>query len=174
MPDTTLAYCHLDSPVGPLLIAGNATHLHYIGFPSGKRARQPSESWRRDDTLFTETREQLRAYFAGEITEFDLPLHFEGTVFQKSVWRALREIPFGRTWSYGRLAERIGRPAASRAVGAANGANPLPIVVPCHRVVGADGSLTGFGGGIETKEFLLRHERRFDDTGQLALDLDDG
>jgi methylated-DNA-[protein]-cysteine S-methyltransferase len=117
--------------------------------------------WRRDDSLFAEAFRQLRAYFAGELTQFDLPLRFAGTSFQCKVWTALCEIPFGEVVSYGALASRIGKPTASRAVGGANGANPLPIVVPCHRVIGSDRSLTGFGGGIEIKRFLLSHEQRF-------------
>lgn len=121
---------------------------------------EPRPEWRRDDALFKEAFTQLAAYFAGGLTTFDLPLHFAGTAFQKTVWRALIDIPFGETVSYGALATTIGRPTASRAVGAANGANPLPIIAPCHRVIGADRSLTGFGGGLETKSFLLDHERR--------------
>ncbi len=154
----TLAYGYHDSPVGPLLLAGDGDRLHLIGFPSGSRAERPRETWRRDETLFDAARAQLDAYFAGALTRFDLPLHFTGTAFQQSVWSALRDIPYGETTSYGVLARRVGRPTASRAVGAANGANPLPIVVPCHRVIGGDGSLTGFGGGIETKRFLLALE----------------
>jgi methylated-DNA-[protein]-cysteine S-methyltransferase len=109
--------------------------------------------------MFGTAVDQLRAYFAGVLSRFDLPLHFGGTPFQNAVWTALRGIPYGETISYRVLAERIGRPTACRAVGAANGTNPLPIVIPCHRVVGADGSLTGFGGGIETKRALLDLER---------------
>lgn len=159
-PNPPLAYTYIDSPVGTLLLAGDAECLRYVSFPTGKRARRPLDSWRRDDTLFTDAINQLRAYFAGELTAFELPLQFNGTTFQKSVWSALRDIPYGETRSYGELAERIGRPTASRAVGAANGANPLPIVVPCHRVIGANGTLTGFGGGVETKAFLLGLEQR--------------
>ena len=172
MPDRhhRLAYGWLDSPVGRLLVAGDPERLHLIGFPGGNRARRPSSDWRRDDRLFAETFRQLRAYFAGELTRFDLPLRIAGTPFQNAVWSALRDIPYGETISYGQLAQRIGRPTASRAVGAANGANPLPIVVPCHRVVGADGSLTGFGGGVETKRSLLQLERRFAGAAQLDLD----
>jgi len=168
----SLAYGYLDSPVGRLLVAGDGERLHCISFPTGRRARQPTGHWRRDDDLFSEAFAQLRAYFAGELTRFDLPLHFSGTDFQNAVWSALRDIPFGETVSYGELAGRIGRPGASRAVGAANGANPLPIVVPCHRVVGTDGSLTGFGGGVATKRFLLRHERGTADAAQLRIDFD--
>lgn len=166
-----LAYSYLETPVGHLLVAGDGTCLHRIGFPAGRRASGPGEDWRRDDRLFSETFAQLRAYFAGELTRFDLPLYFAGTDFQNAVWSALRDIPFGVTVSYGELAGRIGRPGASRAVGAANGANPLPIVVPCHRVVGADGSLTGFGGGVEIKRYLLSHERALAGTRQLNLEL---
>lgn len=158
-PNPPLAYTRIDSPVGSLMLAGDDDSLQYVGFPAGKRSRQPLDSWRREDALFGETIRQLRAYFAGELTAFELPLQFNGTAFQKLVWSALRDIPYGETRSYGELAEGIGRPTASRAVGAANGANPLPIVVPCHRVIGANGALTGFGGGVETKAFLLRHEQ---------------
>jgi len=154
-----LAYAYVDSPVGPLLVAGDDRELHRIAFPSERRAQTPQRDWQRDDAPFAAVRDQLRAYFAGALTRFDLPLRFSGTPFQNAVWQALREIPYGETISYRTLAERIGRPTACRAVGAANGANPLPIVIPCHRVIGADGSLTGFGGGIETKRALLELER---------------
>jgi O-6-methylguanine DNA methyltransferase len=109
--------------------------------------------------VLTQARKQLAEYFAGKRTDFDLPLSATGTEFQESVWRALQEIPYGRTVSYGKIATRIGRPAAVRAVGAANGANPIAIVIPCHRVIGADGSLTGYGGGEPRKKWLLDHER---------------
>ncbi len=101
---------------------------------------------------------QLREYFAGKRRDFDVPLHSEGTAFQRTVWRSLLKIPFGETWSYGGLAKRIGNPGASRAVGLANGSNPISIIVPCHRVIGANGTLTGYGGGIERKRWLLTHE----------------
>ena len=158
MPKSDIRYGYFDSPVGELLIAGDEDALHLISFPSGSRTKQPKKDWPRDDTLFGDVYRQLGAYFAGDLQVFDLPLHFSGTDFQNSVWKALCDIPFGETISYGTLAARIGKPSASRAVGAANGANPLPIVVPCHRVIGADNSLTGFGGSIETKRFLLEHE----------------
>ncbi len=151
-------YRYYASPVGDLLIAGDDEYLRFISFPSGSRAMSPEPEWRRDEGLFAPVLAQLAAYFAGELTVFDLPLRPAGTGFQQSVWAALLEIPFGETRSYGQIAARIGRPKASRAVGAANGANPIPIVIPCHRVIGADKSLTGFGGGVETKDFLLRHE----------------
>jgi methylated-DNA-[protein]-cysteine S-methyltransferase len=153
-----LAYTHLESPIGPLLLAGDGEALHLISFPEGKRARRPLESWRHDPSAFVGPSAQIDAYFAGRLREFDLPLVFNGTEFQKSVWTALRTVPFGAVASYGAIARSIGRPTASRAVGAANGANPLPIVVPCHRVIGSTGGLTGFGGGMETKRFLLDHE----------------
>ncbi len=157
--EETLAYDYCDSPVGSLLLAGDAGGLRRIVFASEGRKHEPKSGWHRDESLFAEAARQLRAYFAGELTRFDLPLGLAGTAFQRKVWRALREIPFGETTSYGALAARIGRPSAFRAVGGANGANPLPIVVPCHRVIGSDKSLTGFGGGIEIKRFLLEHEQ---------------
>src|SRR5262249_46745434 len=120
-----------------------------------------TKGWLRDDAVFAGPRTQLTEYFGGGRAEFELPLLPEGTPFQRKVWNALCEIPYGETISYGELARRIGQPTAARAVGLANGSNPLPIVVPCHRVIGADGSLTGFGGGIERKRWLLAHEAKF-------------
>ncbi|MEH3145953.1 MAG: methylated-DNA--[protein]-cysteine S-methyltransferase [Methylobacterium frigidaeris] len=157
MPDTV--YTTLDSPIGPLLLAGDGVRLSRLGFPSGKGAVPPRPDWRRDDAAFPEVRAQLGAYFDGRSTRFDIPLDPRGTPFQLRVWEALTAIPPGETISYGELARRIGQPTASRAVGAANGANPLPVIVPCHRVIGAGGGLTGFGGGIETKRWLLALER---------------
>ncbi len=159
MSDANLVYGYFDSPVGSLLVAGDAAQLHSIRFPAEGRAYEPLTGWRRDDSVFAETFAQLGAYFAGDLRDFSLPLRFAGTAFQNKVWRALCGIPFGETISYGALASRIGKPTASRAVGGANGANPLPIVVPCHRVIGSDKSLTGFGGGVEIKRFLLTHEQ---------------
>ena len=158
MSTEELAYCYLDSPVGALLAARDGATLRYLSFSTGKRPRQPDATWRADKTGFEAIAAQLGAYFRGELEVFDIPLHLTGTDFQKSVWRALAEIPFGQTISYGELARRVGNPKASRAVGMANNANPIPIVIPCHRVIGANRSLTGFGGGLETKEFLLKHE----------------
>ena len=154
-----LAYAHLPSPIGALLLAGDGEGLHLISFPEGSRTVGPAVGWWRDNALFAGVFAQLRAYFAGELREFDVPLAPAGTRFQTSVWAALRRIPYGETASYGEVAGMIGRPTACRAVGAANGANPIPIIVPCHRVVGSSGALTGFGGGITTKRFLLDHER---------------
>lgn len=155
---SAIAFTMLDTPIGPLLLAGRNGALQRIGLPSGKGSVAPRAEWGRDDGAFAAARAQLEVYFAGGLKRFDLALEPLGTPFQLSVWQALRTIPFGETLSYGALAARIGRPGSSRAVGAANGANPLPIVVPCHRVIGADGSLTGFGGGIEAKRWLLAHE----------------
>ena len=165
-------YSHMDSPVGRLLLAGDERGISLISFPTGSRARAAEPGWRKDRGPFVEAERQLSAYFAGELTEFDLPLAPEGTPFQLSVWQALCRIPYGETVSYGAIADAIGRPSASRAVGAANGANPLPIVVPCHRVIGSTGKLTGFGGGLDTKAALLGLERAHAGTngqGVLAL-----
>ncbi len=152
-------YSHMDSPVGRLLLAADDAGIRLISFPTGSRTRHVEDGWRENAEPFVETKRQLAAYFARELTEFDLPLAPQGTAFQLSVWEALRRIPYGETVSYGAIAQSIGRPSASRAVGAANGANPLPIVVPCHRVIGSTGSLTGFGGGIDTKAALLALEQ---------------
>jgi methylated-DNA-[protein]-cysteine S-methyltransferase len=160
MAEPAISYAYLESPVGPLLLAGDADGLLLISFPCGRRPCQPSASWVRDEGALVDASAQLRSYFAGELQEFSLPLRAQGTPFQNRVWSALKAIPFGATLSYGELARRIGQPSAARAVGAANGANPLPIVVPCHRVIGADHTLTGFGGGLATKRFLLAHEAR--------------
>lgn len=150
----------MDSPVGVLRLAVNAAGLCLIEFAQPRHPMAAGDDWREGDhPLLREAQSQLDAYFAGRRRDFDLPLAPRGTDFQRRVWDELQRIEYGTTISYGRLAERIGRPAAVRAVGAANGRNPLPIVVPCHRVIGADGALTGFGGGLPTKAFLLRLER---------------
>lgn len=154
-------YSYLESPVGPLLIAGDAHAIHFINFPKGGRGVKPQAGWTESARgPVSDALRQLREYFAGKRIEFDLPLAPEGTDFQRNVWRRLQEIPYGETISYGELAKRIGNPKASRAVGAANGQNPIPIVIPCHRVIGANGKLTGFGGGLPTKEALLALEAR--------------
>jgi methylated-DNA-[protein]-cysteine S-methyltransferase len=157
-------YTHVESPVGRLLLAGNPDGLRSVSFAVSKRAETPQENWIADKAAFPEVIRQLRAYFAAELKEFDLPLAMDGTQFQLRVWRALQEIPYGGTTSYGQLAAKIGNPKAMRAVGLANGRNPIPIIVPCHRVLGSDGSLTGFGGGLENKQKLLALEQ-----GQLRL-----
>jgi methylated-DNA-[protein]-cysteine S-methyltransferase len=153
-------YTHVESPLGRLILASDGTALTGLYLPVHKHGPEQSASWQRDDDLpvFAAARRQLHAYFEGGLKEFDLPLAPEGTAFQKRVWKQLEQIPFGKTISYGELARRIGNPNASRAVGLANGRNPISIVVPCHRVIGADGSLTGYGGGVERKDILLRHE----------------
>jgi methylated-DNA-[protein]-cysteine S-methyltransferase len=160
MAEHATSYAWYDSPVGRLLLAGEPEGLILISFPNGSRAQRPAPAWRSDESVLAAAIGQLAEYFAGQRRAFALPLRPRGTAFQQAVWQALREIPFGATISYGELARRIGQPSAARAVGAANGANPLPIVVPCHRVIGADRSLTGFGGGLATKRFLLAHEAR--------------
>lgn len=156
----TIYYAYMDSPVGKLLLAGNEEGLKCVGFPSGKGAVKPDKHWIPRDEPFREVIRQLQAYFAGTLREFDLPLAPEGTPFQLAVWSALRRIPYGGTVSYGEIARSIGKPKAMRAVGGANGRNPIPIIVPCHRVIGCDGSLTGFGGGLTVKQKLLDLERR--------------
>jgi methylated-DNA-[protein]-cysteine S-methyltransferase len=155
-----MIYTSVESPIGPLLLAGDNAGLHFLSFASSKRAVRPEKDWKRDDSGFGKVKRQLAEYFRGEREEFDVPLAMDGTEFQLSVWHALRRIPYGETISYGQLAERIGNPKAVRAVGLANGCNPIPIIVPCHRVIGSDGSLTGFGGGLPTKKKLLELEAR--------------
>ena len=151
-------YCFLDTPIGELLLAGEDGALSMIGFPKGSMRREPEADWIFNEQPLADACTQLREYFAGERQTFDIPLKLDGTDFQVSVLEALQEIPYGETTSYGEIARRIGRPKAVRAVGAANGRNPIPIVVPCHRVIGSTGDLTGFGGGLDTKEALLRLE----------------
>ncbi len=155
---TYYAYC--ESPVGRLLLTSDGTALTGLYLPVKKHGPQTTASWERRDHLpvLRLAARQLCAYFDGTLREFELPLAPEGTAFQKTVWKELERIPFGATISYGELARRIGNANASRAVGLANGRNPISIVVPCHRVIGANGSLTGYGGGIERKDALLRHE----------------
>ena len=156
-----MLYTYVPSPVGALLLAGSDAALKLISFPSGKKTRAPETGWERVDSAFKEPREQLAAYFAGELRRFDLDCQLAVTPFQQAVLDELRRIPYGEKRTYREIAERIGRPRAVRAVGAANGNNPLPIVIPCHRVIGADGSLTGFGGGLDAKRLLLALEERY-------------
>ena len=151
-------YCYFSTPIGDLLLAGDSDALAVVGFPQGAMRRDPEPDWIYNEAPFAEPMRQLGEYFAGTRREFDLPLRLDGTDFQVSVLRELQKIPYGETTSYGAIAERIGRPRAVRAVGAANGRNPIPIIVPCHRVIGKGGDLTGFGGGLDTKEALLRLE----------------
>jgi methylated-DNA-[protein]-cysteine S-methyltransferase len=159
MSNESIRYTHVDSPVGPLLLAADDEGLRLVEFESPKHPAKVGDDWQQgDNPVLAETRRQLGEYFAGKRRGFDLPLSPQGTEFQRSVWWKLADIPYGETISYAQLASRVGKPSATRAVGAANGRNPLPIVLPCHRVIGADGSLTGFGGGLPTKQFLLALE----------------
>lgn len=158
-----LFYTHIDSPIGPLLVAGTAGKLHFLSFSTGHKAFEALPDWRRDHRPFQEAARQIRAYFAGTLTTFDLHLHLDGTDFQKQVWSCLANIPFGETRTYGEIATDIGRPKAGRAVGAANGNNPLPLILPCHRVIGRNGALTGFGGGLPLKRYLLQLEGAIDE-----------
>ena len=153
-------YTKIESPVGPLLLAGDERGLRQLHFVSGRRKVSAPRDWKRDDGPFREAVRQLQAYFAGKRKEFNLTLAPEGTPFQLLVWKQLQEIPYGETISYGQLARRIGRPQAARAVGLANGSNPIAIIIPCHRVIGANGTLTGYGGGLAIKEKLLALESR--------------
>ena len=153
-----MLYRHIDSPIGQLLLAGDGEGLKIIGFPQGKGKISVGVDWETTSNCFLDAESQLAEYFDGRRRSFDLDLAPQGTDFQLAVLATLQTIPHGETRSYLDIARQIGRPKAVRAVGAANGRNPLPIVIPCHRVIGADGSLTGFGGGLETKLFLLQLE----------------
>jgi methylated-DNA-[protein]-cysteine S-methyltransferase len=153
-------YTHLATPLGPLLVAADESGLREISFAKGKKPGTPDSKWSKDEGSLREPIRQLRAYFAGDLETFDLPLAPQGTPFQQTVWSELLNVPYGETISYGQLATRIGNPNASRAVGLANGSNPIPIIIPCHRVIGSNGKLTGYGGGLPIKEKLLALERR--------------
>ena len=145
----------METPAGPLVLAGDREALRIIRFHGHQ-----DDAWVVDRAPFGDAIEQLKAYFAGKLTAFDLTLAPVGTPFQTGVWQALQSIAYGETTTYGAIAKRIGKPGAIRAVGAANGANPIPIVIPCHRVIGRNGKLTGFGGGLPVKELLLKLESR--------------
>jgi methylated-DNA-[protein]-cysteine S-methyltransferase len=153
------AFTYLDSPIGRLLLTSDGSALTGLYMEPSRKA-QSTDGWIEDAGVepLPEVVRQLTEYFAGTRREFDLPLRLQGTTFQQRVWHELTKIPYGATWSYGELAKRISKPSASRAVGLANGRNPISILVPCHRVIGADGSLTGYGGGLERKRWLLAHE----------------
>jgi methylated-DNA-[protein]-cysteine S-methyltransferase len=159
----------MDSPTGRLLLVADEAGLRQVAFAEGRTPPRLTPSWENDDRYLREPLRQLRAFFKGELERFDLPLCPEGAEFQQRVWRALCQIPFGSTISYGELARRLGNPAASRAVGLANGSNPIAIIIPCHRVIGSNGKLTGYGGGLENKQWLLDFERR-----QLSLGFGQG
>ena len=155
----TIVYWHeIESPIGRLLLVGDGTALQRLHFQRPGRSMSPDPAWRRDGARFATVCAQLQEYFNGARRVFAVSLALAGSEFQRAVWKALQAIPYGETVSYGELARRLGRPRASRAVGLANGANPVPIIVPCHRVIGADGSLTGFGGGLAVKRALLELE----------------
>ena len=153
-----LNYQSLDTPIGRILVAGKNNALAEIRLPAGRRSAKPDPDWKESRYRLGRILTQLREYFAGKRKSFDIELIPQGTPFQRQVWRQLRRIPFGHTISYADLATRIRQPNACRAVGAANGRNPVPIVVPCHRVIGSNGKLTGYGGGMPAKLWLLRHE----------------
>jgi len=153
-----MKYTYIRSPIGVLLVTRDKGGVTGLDLPKARYPRQLRDDWGRDDPAFDDARTQLSEYFAGKRQQFDLPLNARGSTFQQAVWRALTEIPYGETTSYGKVAASIGHPDGARAVGVANGQNPIPIIVPCHRVIGADGSLTGYGGGLPTKRWLLDHE----------------
>lgn len=156
-------FTYIPSPVGPIFLAGEQHRVARLSFTTGHQVRFPEPEWIQDEDALRPAVEQLQQYFAGERKAFTLEPALAGTEFQQMVWRALMSVPFGQTRSYGDVADSIGRPGSARAVGAANAANYLPLLVPCHRIVGSHGSLTGFGGGLETKRWLLDFERRHAD-----------
>lgn len=151
-------YRYHQTPIGTLLLASDGEYLQLLGFPTGAMKRRHDSSWQKGDEPFKTVIKQLDEYFDGSRQDFDLHLRPKGTEYQRRVWQALQQIPYGETWSYADLARYIGNPNASRAVGAANRINPIPVIIPCHRVIGSNGKLTGFGGGLETKAFLLNLE----------------
>ena len=154
---TPTFYTWLDSPVDDLLLTSNGQALTGVLFKT-HQGPAPEPTWQRNDAWFKDVKRQLRAYFAGDLQDFSLAVAPEGTRFQRRVWAALQTIPYGETRSYAEVARRIGHPGAARAVGAANGQNPIAVIIPCHRVIGADGTLTGFGGGLKRKRTLLELE----------------
>lgn len=158
--NNTTYFRYLSSPIGKLLLTSDGealTGLHMAGLASDVAPR-PEAAWKQDDRVFVPVVEQLEAYFAGASVSFDLPMQTEGTSFQRRVWQELCQIPYGQTISYIELARRVGNPHASRAVGGANGRNPIAVIVPCHRVIAAGGGLGGYGGGLDRKRWLLEHE----------------
>ena len=148
----------IDSPIGELLLVGDERFLRGLYMQAGPRPKRIPAEWRRAEEPFAAAREQLAEYFAGERTGFELPLELDGPEFERTVWDALTSIPYGEIASYGEIAKRIGCPDSARAVGSANARNPISVIVPCHRVIGADGKLSGYGGGLERKQFLLELE----------------
>lgn len=154
-----MKYTFYESPVGSLMLAGDESVLRELWFLNGRHREAPNPAWQESARAFFEVTRQLKAYFAGRLRKFTVPVNPGGTEFQSRVWRALQDIPYGETISYGELARRIGDPKAVRAVGMANGANPISIIIPCHRVIGANGTLVGYGGGLPTKRALLSLEQ---------------
>jgi methylated-DNA-[protein]-cysteine S-methyltransferase len=167
----TTYFTYVDSPLGQLFIQGDEQFVTGLFMPEHRGWLGPEASWRQSDVPFAVVREQLAEYFGGDRQDFDVPLKLVGTEFQQRVWRELVRIPLGTTITYAQLAQRIGRPTASRAVGHANGRNPISIIVPCHRVIGANGDLTGYGGGIERKRWLVDFERRSECAHALPIPL---
>jgi methylated-DNA-[protein]-cysteine S-methyltransferase len=164
-----LHYDHIDTPIGPLLLVGDGEGLVYIGLPRAGTAQTAPDNAKPGKSKLHAAARELDEYFAGTRQTFDVPLHPSGTPFQLEVWGALLAIPYGQTVSYADIARRIRRPRAVRAVGAANGANPLSIIVPCHRVIGSHGDLVGYGGGLPAKRWLLAHERKHAPVPSLTL-----
>ncbi len=156
---STVMFSTLDGPIGPITVAGDGEVITNVRMVDQSHPPADQSEWRFEPEAFPEALGQLEAYFGGRLTRFELPLRLEGTEFQRRVWDALLQIPYGETASYGEIAGRVGAPGAARAVGLANGRNPVSIVVPCHRVIGSDGSLTGYGGGLQRKLALLQLER---------------
>lgn len=151
-------YSYIECPFGRMFVQGDGHFVTGLFMPEHKGWRGPDASWQASDAPFAAVREQLAEYFAGQRQRFDVPLKLAGTPFQQRVWQQLLRIPFGTTISYAQLAQRVGQPTASRAVGHANGRNPISIIVPCHRVIGANGKLTGYAGGLDKKQWLLKWE----------------
>jgi methylated-DNA-[protein]-cysteine S-methyltransferase len=166
------SFTYFASPIGRLLLTSDGAALTGLYMEPSRKA-QSTDGWAQDGTVapLAAAVRQLSEYFAGSRREFDVPLRMQGTPFQQRVWRELTKIPHGETWSYGQLAKRIGNPSASRAVGLANGRNPIAVIVPCHRVIGADGTLTGYGGGLERKRWLLAHEGLGYISGRVTLNM---
>jgi methylated-DNA-[protein]-cysteine S-methyltransferase len=152
-------YTTMESPIGELLLVGDGDNLSGMYMQDGRKPKTIAAGWQQSAAPLADTKTQLEEYFAGNRTTFEIPLAAQGAPFEREVWHALEEIPYGETVSYGEIARRIGQPAAARAVGTANGRNPIAVIVPCHRVIGADGTLTGYGGGLERKRLLLELEQ---------------
>jgi methylated-DNA-[protein]-cysteine S-methyltransferase len=158
-PTKQILYTTIESPIGELLLVGDQDALHGLYMQDGRKPKRIAPDWQASAAPFADVTTQLEEYFAGARTSFDVSLAAEGAPFEREVWHALEAIPYGKTVSYGEIARRVGQPTAARAVGTANGRNPIAVIVPCHRVIGADGSLTGYGGGLERKRLLLELER---------------